>query len=378
MDLEQRKRKYLLSKKTVWSKVVLSRIGWESTKQTWNDQTKSWETHSELYWEIEEIIDERIEEDGKQYVLIKWKNWPSRYNTWEPIENLNDELPVVLKSIQKHKKNPRKDHNVKYKNYKGTPKKCSALDSSDEKDSDAADERITNNLSPDSTNRQESPMEVEVTPQNVAIQSEESTNSLLHSSAHLCENSNEMTLSTIASQEHSPITHDDPVQNINAERTNLSTKTNDSANSEEDEQYCKELEARKAYMLKELSNIDQILMEQEAQISKQKLITDMIIELRKEQPGTLLKGSPYNSIELYDRMMYNYKINDHTCDDHGNLSSFRVTAYNKFDASEAPVIFWATVSDATQKYQREAVEYLIQINKKPDSLSQPAGFTQSL
>ncbi|XP_072754974.1 suppressor of variegation 3-9 isoform X1 [Anoplolepis gracilipes] len=41
-------------------------------------------------WEVERIIQKR-EKNGKAFYLIKWKNWDIKYNTWEPLHNLNCE-----------------------------------------------------------------------------------------------------------------------------------------------------------------------------------------------------------------------------------------------------------------------------------------------
>ena len=38
-------------------------------------------------WEIEEVKDE-LQKKGKTSYLVKWKDWPTEYNTWEPEENM--------------------------------------------------------------------------------------------------------------------------------------------------------------------------------------------------------------------------------------------------------------------------------------------------
>jgi chromodomain protein Y len=40
-------------------------------------------------WEVEEIKDE-IQKKGKTSYLVKWKGWPTEYNTWEPEEGMNN------------------------------------------------------------------------------------------------------------------------------------------------------------------------------------------------------------------------------------------------------------------------------------------------
>ena len=39
-------------------------------------------------WEVEEVKDERQGKEGTSHFLIKWKDWPTEYNTWEPEENM--------------------------------------------------------------------------------------------------------------------------------------------------------------------------------------------------------------------------------------------------------------------------------------------------
>ncbi|KAK2586176.1 hypothetical protein KPH14_001442 [Odynerus spinipes] len=41
----------------------------------------------ENVWEVEKIVGKKTI-DGETLYLIKWKNWPRKHNTWEPLENL--------------------------------------------------------------------------------------------------------------------------------------------------------------------------------------------------------------------------------------------------------------------------------------------------
>ncbi|XP_076619100.1 suppressor of variegation 3-9 isoform X1 [Colletes latitarsis] len=45
-------------------------------------------------WEVEKILEKR-EVDGKLNYLIKWKNWNSEYNSWEPVSNLINCLDIL-------------------------------------------------------------------------------------------------------------------------------------------------------------------------------------------------------------------------------------------------------------------------------------------
>lgn len=43
---------------------------------------------SQHYFEVEEIIDYRISEDGRNLYKVRWAGYPAGYDTWEPMENL--------------------------------------------------------------------------------------------------------------------------------------------------------------------------------------------------------------------------------------------------------------------------------------------------
>ncbi|XP_014217049.1 histone-lysine N-methyltransferase SUV39H2 [Copidosoma floridanum] len=45
-------------------------------------------SHNNVY-EVETVLGKKIE-NGKSFYFIKWKNWSSQYNTWEPLENLTN------------------------------------------------------------------------------------------------------------------------------------------------------------------------------------------------------------------------------------------------------------------------------------------------
>ena len=43
-------------------------------------------------YEVEQILDHRQESDGSVTYLIKWQGYSVKHNSWEPQENLNDDL----------------------------------------------------------------------------------------------------------------------------------------------------------------------------------------------------------------------------------------------------------------------------------------------
>lgn len=45
-------------------------------------------TKAKSFYEVEEILDKRSEEDGSVSYFIKWKNYAVEESTWEPASNL--------------------------------------------------------------------------------------------------------------------------------------------------------------------------------------------------------------------------------------------------------------------------------------------------
>lgn len=59
---------------------------------------------------VESILDKRVLPDGKVEYYIKWKDWPSETNTWEPEEHLANciELLNRFERESKHQRAPKK------------------------------------------------------------------------------------------------------------------------------------------------------------------------------------------------------------------------------------------------------------------------------
>ncbi len=51
------------------------------------DTSKSQENEEEEY-EVEEIIGKKVFSGGEMRFLVKWVGYSSKFNTWEPKENL--------------------------------------------------------------------------------------------------------------------------------------------------------------------------------------------------------------------------------------------------------------------------------------------------
>ena len=54
----------------------------------------------EQEWEVEQILDMRMWQSGKQY-LICWKGYSSAYVSWEPQENIN--APLLMVEFEKRR-----------------------------------------------------------------------------------------------------------------------------------------------------------------------------------------------------------------------------------------------------------------------------------
>lgn len=61
---------------------------------------------------VERIIQKRVLPDGKAEYFLKWKNWPSKYNSWEPEENLRcPSLIAKFLEEKEHRQKSTKDKN---------------------------------------------------------------------------------------------------------------------------------------------------------------------------------------------------------------------------------------------------------------------------
>merc|ERR1711864_49955 len=51
-------------------------------------------------YEVEKILDKRVEKGGYTEYLVKWRNYEEGENTWEPVDNLGD-AEVAIKAFEK-------------------------------------------------------------------------------------------------------------------------------------------------------------------------------------------------------------------------------------------------------------------------------------
>jgi len=61
-------------------------------------------------WVVEKVLRSRKRTDGTTEYLIKWDGWDDNDNTWEPEENLTEELVVNFKNQEKEKKMLKRTH----------------------------------------------------------------------------------------------------------------------------------------------------------------------------------------------------------------------------------------------------------------------------
>lgn len=59
---------------------------------------------------VEKVVDKRLNKHGKVEYLLKWQNYPSSQNTWEPEEHLNcpDLIAVFEESLSNRPKDEKK------------------------------------------------------------------------------------------------------------------------------------------------------------------------------------------------------------------------------------------------------------------------------
>lgn len=93
------------------------------TKNNDSNLTKQQENINELQsknkepqkFEVDKIIKKGLDEAGKVYYKVKWKNYSESKSTWEPVENLGDLIDLIQAYEIELKK--------KQKKYMITPKK---------------------------------------------------------------------------------------------------------------------------------------------------------------------------------------------------------------------------------------------------------------
>ena len=64
----------------------------ESDEESDEPPVEAMEDQTDPIYDVEHIIKKRQRKGKSPEYLVKWKDWDSKYNTWEPIENFNPKL----------------------------------------------------------------------------------------------------------------------------------------------------------------------------------------------------------------------------------------------------------------------------------------------
>ncbi|XP_026378617.1 chromobox protein homolog 7-like [Papaver somniferum] len=67
---------------------------------------------SEEFFEIEEVRRKRVRKGRIEY-LIKWRDWPERSNTWEPLENVQEFVDEFEESLLTRKRKRKRKGTVR-------------------------------------------------------------------------------------------------------------------------------------------------------------------------------------------------------------------------------------------------------------------------
>lgn len=69
-------------------------------------------------YEVDKIVEMRFKRDGKREFLVHWKKWSSKYDTWEPEENLScpELIEKFMEKAEEAKNSNQKDLRVNRKN----------------------------------------------------------------------------------------------------------------------------------------------------------------------------------------------------------------------------------------------------------------------
>jgi Chromo (CHRromatin Organisation MOdifier) domain len=57
---------------------------------------------SQWEYEVQEILQFRVDNEGGIWFYIKWKGWKSEYNTWEPIHHLTNCRKLLNSFVSRH------------------------------------------------------------------------------------------------------------------------------------------------------------------------------------------------------------------------------------------------------------------------------------
>ncbi|KAI3875404.1 hypothetical protein MKW98_000081 [Papaver atlanticum] len=85
---------------------------------------------SEEFFEIEEVRRKRVHQGHVEY-LIKWRDWPEKSNTWEPLENVQEFVDEFEESLLMRKRKRKRKGTVRRKSASKSLSSVSDIKTSD-------------------------------------------------------------------------------------------------------------------------------------------------------------------------------------------------------------------------------------------------------
>lgn len=73
------------------------------------------------YYDVEKIVDKKINSSGKEMYLVKWAGYSSKDNTWEPLDNLQN-VRHMIEEFEQEQKEIGKNYTKTGSIYADTPK----------------------------------------------------------------------------------------------------------------------------------------------------------------------------------------------------------------------------------------------------------------
>lgn len=371
MELRKKENRPKFVKKEFWGRVATSRRNKTTPKETekakkYLKELEKWKRNEESYWEIEEILDKRTTPTGGVEVLIKWDGWPSKFNTWEPVENLNDDLPVVLEKLKKQKE----EKLNKQRKCPGRRKKNGKAKRSDSPQwgeiEEVRDRRVRNGRTyylikwkdcPEESNTWE--LEDNLTTINLeALKSRifpsdepEPEHTIIQIPLKLLENSKE-DISEQKIQEE--LTNNSNQQSGQVKGTPLIEDlepVDDNTNTI----YPKEV----ALVSRQSSRVSERIARQRSTYLNRGFSMEEEANKQADLSKVFLPESMFFNIGPEDKTTYRHSITTHRSCNNGEIEAFHIVVSNKFDSSVLPISFWCDFTDARIKYPVEVMEYLV-------------------
>ena len=363
-ELEGKKVNYLLSKKQLWSRIILSRENRakraKSKRESTEEKIDLIKNGEDVYWEIEDIQNQREICEGKQEVYIKWKGWPNEFNSWEPVENLNSDLPTILKNIQwEKKKSKRKKRFEGMKSIKEMFKK------------DREKKRVSCVMSPQSridyteiwpSKEQITNRDLVATQLNISTINREETKELERTPIPISKDhpykSSYIECAGTQSTNLSPIGESQMYSDINHNNQTIELSMNQIVLSENNEQQS---------MQASLVNNNHLMPVMQNEQSHSEQLEKAMSERLSEQQMQYEKNSCASDELLthsIDRILFSYKINGHNQASSGKFVSFQVNAIRKYEISEAPISFWCSIQNSKSLFEKELLDYMFQLYRR--------------